>query len=237
MSAQDEQHLYSLPLNAVPMASRNYNDLENKPKVNNVELKGNKSLADLGIPTKTSELTNDAHFATESQIPTKTSEITNDSDFTTKEYVDGEIDAIEAILSDLDDIVTIKHFLLTETFSTTFDNLATAIASKLATIKASLHTNEFVEIKTLCIDTIGNVKPTQTIIIDSATDLLSLVIDWQGFTYYNNAVEAIDIVGKKVLHLTMTNDRNDDAFVSYFSDATTYTFTIEYSVYKTLNLN
>lgn len=43
-----------------------YSDLTNKPKINNVELSGNKSLSDLGIniPTKTSDLTNDSGFLT-----------------------------------------------------------------------------------------------------------------------------------------------------------------------------
>lgn len=41
-----------------------YADLTNKPSINNVELSGNKSLADLGIdiPTKTSDLTNDSNY-------------------------------------------------------------------------------------------------------------------------------------------------------------------------------
>lgn len=41
-----------------------YTDLTNKPKINNVELSGNKSLSDLGItiPTKTSDLVNDSGF-------------------------------------------------------------------------------------------------------------------------------------------------------------------------------
>ena len=48
----------------------NYNELSNKPKINNVELAGNRSLSDLGIdiPTKTSELTNDSVFVTEDEV-------------------------------------------------------------------------------------------------------------------------------------------------------------------------
>ena len=44
--------------------TNNYNDLENKPSINNVTLKGNKTAADLGIvvPTKISQLTNDSGF-------------------------------------------------------------------------------------------------------------------------------------------------------------------------------
>ena len=41
-----------------------YTQLSNKPKINNVELSGNKTTSDLGIiiPTKTSDLTNDSGF-------------------------------------------------------------------------------------------------------------------------------------------------------------------------------
>lgn len=47
-----------------------YTDLTNKPKINNVELNGNKSLSDLGItsPTKTSDLVNDSGFLTNSIV-------------------------------------------------------------------------------------------------------------------------------------------------------------------------
>ncbi len=43
-----------------------YNDLPDKPKINNVELSGNKTTQDLGItiPTKVSDLTNDSGFIT-----------------------------------------------------------------------------------------------------------------------------------------------------------------------------
>ena len=41
-----------------------YTQLTNKPQINSVELSGNKSLSDLGVPTKTSELTNDSGFLT-----------------------------------------------------------------------------------------------------------------------------------------------------------------------------
>ena len=78
----------------------NYLLLENKPKINNVELSGNKTLDDLGIQAKGNYLTsvpsvyktkaeNDAlyqakgNYATTSDIPTKTSQLTNDSGFLT----------------------------------------------------------------------------------------------------------------------------------------------------------
>lgn len=89
--------------------THNYEELANKPSINNVTLVGDKSLSDLGVPTKTSELTNDSGFITSvpvtsvnsktgavvlaasdvgalpdsTVIPTKTSELTNDSGFLT----------------------------------------------------------------------------------------------------------------------------------------------------------
>ena len=89
--------------------TNNYEELANKPSINNVTLAGNKSLSDLGVPTKTSELTNDSGFITSvpvasvnsktgnvvldasdvgalpdsTVIPTKTSELQNDSGFIT----------------------------------------------------------------------------------------------------------------------------------------------------------
>jgi len=48
-----------------------YNDLDNLPKINNTEVKGNLTTEDLGIdiPTKTSELTNDSNFITDDDLP------------------------------------------------------------------------------------------------------------------------------------------------------------------------
>ena len=234
MAAQDEQHLYSLPYEQVPMSSNNYNDLQNKPQINGITLTGNKSPSDLGIniPTKTSDLTNDNGFITSSALPTKTSDLTNDSDFTTKTYVDEEI----AKLMVIDGATFITQFLASLSFNSTFDNLASELQTQLATIKSTLTANEFAEIKTLKIATIGNVKPSSIIKIDATTDLLSLIIDWQGVSYNNNVMQAIDIVNKKVVTLTMTNDLNNDAFVSYFEDATQYSFVLEYNKYKTINL-
>jgi hypothetical protein len=57
----------------------NYEALNNKPKVNNVELTGNKSLGDLGIniPTKTSELTNDSSYVNQTTLNTTLANYTN----------------------------------------------------------------------------------------------------------------------------------------------------------------
>lgn len=89
--------------------THNYEELANKPSINDVTLEGNKTLEELGVPLKTSELTNDSGYITSvpvnsvngktgtvvldasdvgalsdsTVIPTKTSELTNDSGFLT----------------------------------------------------------------------------------------------------------------------------------------------------------
>ncbi len=68
MAAQDTEHLYTLPLDRMPEYS-DYDSLINKPKLNGYTLEGNKTAEDYGIivPTKRSDLPNDAHDETESQ--------------------------------------------------------------------------------------------------------------------------------------------------------------------------
>lgn len=69
-----------------------YNDLENKPSINNIELIGNKTLNELGfeVPTKTSDLENNSGFITNADIPSNISSFNNDSGYITSipdEYV------------------------------------------------------------------------------------------------------------------------------------------------------
>ena len=64
-----------------------YNDLSNKPQINNVELSGNKSLSDLGITNFSGDYSDLSNKPT---IPTKTSELTNDSGFLTNSIVELE---------------------------------------------------------------------------------------------------------------------------------------------------
>lgn len=55
-------------------STQNYTELTNKPKINNVELDGEKSLNDLGIQAQ-------GNYATKEELPTKTSQLENDSNF------------------------------------------------------------------------------------------------------------------------------------------------------------
>ena len=69
-----------------------YNNLENKPSINNIELIGNKTLNELGfeVPTKTSDLENNSGFITNADIPSNISSFNNDSGYITSipdEYV------------------------------------------------------------------------------------------------------------------------------------------------------
>ena len=69
-----------------------YNDLENKPSINNIELVGNKTLNELGfeVPTKTSDLENNSGFITNADIPSNISSFNNDIGYITSipdEYV------------------------------------------------------------------------------------------------------------------------------------------------------
>lgn len=69
-----------------------YNDLKNKPSINNIELVGNKTLNELGfeVPTKTSDLENNSGFITNADIPSNISSFNNDIGYITSipdEYV------------------------------------------------------------------------------------------------------------------------------------------------------
>lgn len=55
-----------------------YDELINKPQINNIELIGNKTLDELGIQEK-------GDYALKSELPTKTSELINDSGYITEE--------------------------------------------------------------------------------------------------------------------------------------------------------
>lgn len=77
-----------------------YEELENKPKINNVELVGNKSLSDIGVQQTVISETEPIDPSVEvwidpsgdvTPVPTKTSDLVNDSGFTTEIYVTNAI--------------------------------------------------------------------------------------------------------------------------------------------------
>ena len=71
-SATQQQMSGRLNNTIVSAGSTDYNELDNKPSINNVELVGNKTTSELGIniPTATSQLTNDSGFITTETDPT-----------------------------------------------------------------------------------------------------------------------------------------------------------------------
>lgn len=102
-----EQEESTLTISSTGGGTSDYSDLSNKPKINNVELSGNKTTSDLGIDipdvsdfitkdvnnltnyTKTSDLSTVAtsgsyeDLSNKPTIPTKTSDLTNNSGFIT----------------------------------------------------------------------------------------------------------------------------------------------------------
>ena len=96
----ETQHTYSheYKRNTSPT---DYNNLENKPKIENVTLEGELTAENLGlakitdIPTKTSDLHNDSGFITAADVPTKTSELTNDSGYITAADVPTKVSQLD----------------------------------------------------------------------------------------------------------------------------------------------
>ena len=74
-----------ITINSQAGGTSDYSDLTNKPKINNVELSGNKSLSDLGITNFSGDYNDLSNKPT---IPTKTSDLTNDSGFIDSSYHD-----------------------------------------------------------------------------------------------------------------------------------------------------
>lgn len=120
----------------------NYNELTEKPKINNIELEGNKTLEDLGIQPKGNYVIDNNYVHTDNNyttveknklsslsnyddteirnalsnkanildIPTKTSQLTNDSDFATNSYVNKTIlDVLGNVNEILSTLVTIEE--------------------------------------------------------------------------------------------------------------------------------
>lgn len=92
MRANQEDGLQLRAGDTINLGSSDYNDLTNKPSIDGTELVGDVSLEDIGaaslddIPTKVSDLENDAGYITENDIPPipdKTSDLVNDSGFIT----------------------------------------------------------------------------------------------------------------------------------------------------------
>lgn len=108
--------------------SSNYNELSNKPKINNVVLSGNKTTSDLGIniPTKTSDLTNDSNFVADANY------IHTDNNYTNadKTIVNGVTSALNGKVDKVNGkgLSTNDY---TNTDKTIVDGVTSALASKV----------------------------------------------------------------------------------------------------------
>lgn len=90
----------------------NYNDLENKPKINNVTLEGNKTSSELG-------LTGDKHFVFTKSTPDSVWEITHNLDKYPSVTV---VDSAGSVI--IGDITYTSKSALTVTFSAAFSGKA-----------------------------------------------------------------------------------------------------------------
>lgn len=100
---EDEQTLNAVLENeSISGGTDNYEELSNKPKINNVELSGNKSLSDLGIdiptvPTNVSAFNNDAGYLTQHQDISGKEDKTNKVTSITSESTDTEYPSAKAV--------------------------------------------------------------------------------------------------------------------------------------------
>lgn len=92
--------------------TNNYNDLENKPKINNVTLEGNKTSSELG-------LTGDKHFTYIKSTPDNVWDITHDLDKYPSVTV---VDSAGSVV--IGDITYTSKSALTVTFSAAFSGKA-----------------------------------------------------------------------------------------------------------------
>ena len=113
------------------------------------------------IPTKVSDLNNDAGFITNSDVPTKVSDLTNDSGYQTSAEVDGKID--ESIIPVLDNIADVQTHVsdIDETIGTqeqSISDLQTATSDNAASISSQA-------------DAIASLQTEQTTISNSITNI------------------------------------------------------------------
>lgn len=124
--------------------SGSYADLTSKPSIGGVTLDGSKTLADIGVasvasvPTKTSQLTNDAGFAKTSDV----AKTVSDGDATTlsqaKSYADGKVAGI-AIPSRVSQLTNDSAYQTSQQVVTSVSNAVGSVKTELeASIAASV---------------------------------------------------------------------------------------------------
>lgn len=181
----------------IDVGSINYNDLENKPKINNVELNGNKSLSDLGIQPA-------GNYALESEIPTKTSDLTNDSGFIT-----GYIETDPTVPSHVKNITqaNITSWNNKSDFSGNYNDLSNKPTIPIVPSNVSSFTNDAGY--TTNIGTITSVKMNGTTVANSGEANLGTVI-----TEHQDISGKLDTSKVKSAYSTTSGDVYDVTYIN-----------------------
>ena len=238
-----------------------YEELENKPKINGVELVGNKTAHDLqlpnmnDIPTKTSELTNDSGFITGGALPTKTSDLTNDSGFITSAALPTKTSdltndsgfitdaALPTKTSDLTNdsgfvagtsfanLYLLKDYFSSISLNCPVGNMLSQISTELSTVLNSLSNNEYISFEQLTITNLVTLTPENKIMLKKGDVIPTFKL--QGFSFGTNEIIFADLNHAKIIHFGIINDRpSADYSDDYTDDITAYPATLYYSRYQ-----
>lgn len=152
--------------------SINYSDVVGKPKINDVELSGNKTLAELGIQPK-------GDYALKTDIPTNVSDLTNDSGYITDSaltpyakannvYTKGEVD------NKVSEISTAKKNTITQSEATATYTVSGFITNVMVVENASKE-------EVLCDLQYPNISTTNnqvTVSVSPYTNPLTVIISY-----------------------------------------------------------
>ncbi len=204
-----------------------YDQLENRPQINNVTLSGNKSLSDLGIniPTKLSDLTNDNNTVTDANY------VHTDSNFTTAEKTKlsgietgaevNEIDTIKVnnvaqpvsskevnitVPTNLSDLTNDNNTVTDANYVHTDNNYTSTEKTKLAGIEAGAQVN----VDEILIGDESSATADTKLIIEESD------LDFQGLDYVEDVYSTDEVktnkvwidgkpIYRKVIEYTMTN--------------------------------
>ena len=201
--------------------TRNYNDLENKPSIEGVELVGDKTLEELNINSYLSNYPSESRVIQivntaigQIAIPVNTSDLVNDSDFQTGDDV---IDAIAGAISGLD-IPTRTSDLINDSNYQTSDDVDGAIDKALEDLSIPTKTSDLTNDSGF--QTASDVDSA----IDSALEDLSIptktsdLTNDSGFQTSSDVDTAIDTALEDIDIPTKVSDLTNDSGFQTASD-------------------
>lgn len=194
-----------------------YAELDNKPKINNVTLSGNKSLADLGIeiPTNVGDLVNDAHYITSSSIPSNVSTFTNDSGYLTTS-------TLPTASSSTKGVMKVDNSTIKVNSSTGVASVPTGTTSALGVVKADGTTVKVnsgkLSVPTATGSALGLVRPDNTTI--TITNGVISSVGGSGGSYTLPTASASTLGGVKVDNSTVKVDANGVLSAEYAEQLT-----------------